>query len=261
MHGLRLQALTDPIDQPPGPSEMQGPQPLDRRRALLLLAAGVAVIIALIVRKVVTTDTVLVLSVLFGSVILHEVSHGVVALRFGDDTAKRAGRLTLNPVSHIDPVGTIILPAILVLAGSPPFGWAKPVPVNPSRLRSPRNHTLLVSLAGPAVNIVLALVAALALRSVLPERFVNVDDLSITTRLLVNLGIVNVVLAVFNLIPIPPLDGSAMVERLLPAKWWPGYLKMRQYSMGLLLVLVLLLPGALNRLFDPAIESWARLVS
>ena len=263
MHGLRLQALTEPIDHPPGPPEVQQqePQPIDRRRALLLLVIGVAVVVALIVRDVVTTETVLILGVLFASVILHEVSHGAVALRFGDDTAQKAGRLTLNPVSHVDVFGTLILPAILVLAGSAPFGWAKPVPVNPSRLRSPRTHSLLVSLAGPAVNIALALIAALALRSVLPATFVDVDSLPITTRLLINLGIVNVVLAVFNLIPIPPLDGSAMVERLLPASWWPGYLKLRQYSMGLLLVLVLLLPGALDRVFDPAISFWARLVS
>ncbi|MGI8686294.1 MAG: site-2 protease family protein, partial [Acidimicrobiales bacterium] len=117
---------------------------------------AVVVVAVLIVRDVVTTHTVLLLAVLFGSVILHEVSHGVVALRFGDDTAKRAGRLTLNPISHVDPFGTIILPVILVLVGSSPFGWAKPVPVNPSRMRSPRNHSLLVSLAGPATNIVLA---------------------------------------------------------------------------------------------------------
>ncbi|HEX2700166.1 MAG TPA: site-2 protease family protein [Acidimicrobiales bacterium] len=212
----------------------------------------------LVVRDVVTTDTVLILAVLFASVILHEVSHGVVALRFGDDTAKKAGRLTLNPVSHVDLFGTVILPAILVLAGSSPFGWAKPVPVNPSRLRSPRNHMLLVSLAGPATNIVLALVAALTLRAVLPDG--GFSGLPVGSELLVNVGLVNVVLAVFNLIPIPPLDGSAMVERLLPGAWWPGYLKLRQYSMGLLLVLVLLLPNALDNVFRPAIRLWAGLV-
>lgn len=219
-----------------------------------------AVVVAvLVVRDVVTTNTVLLLAVLFGSVILHEVSHGVVALRFGDDTAKRAGRLTLNPISHVDLFGTIILPVILVLAGSAPFGWAKPVPVNPSRMRSPRNHSLLVSLAGPATNIVLALLAAVALRSVLPGRGFR-GDLPVGIELLISFGLVNVVLATFNLIPIPPLDGSAMVERLLPAAWWPGYLKLRQYSMVVLLVLVLALPNALDRVFQPAIRFWADLV-
>lgn len=215
--------------------------------------------VALVVRQVITTDTVVVLAVLFGSVILHEVSHGAVANHFGDDTAKRAGRLTLNPVSHIDVFGTLILPAILVLAGGRPFGWAKPVPVTPSKLRSPRNHSLVVSLAGPAVNVALALLAALALRAVLPAQN-PVGEVPLGVQLLINLGLVNVVLAVFNLIPIPPLDGSAMVERLLPATWWPGYLRLRQYSMALLLVLVLMLPNALDRVFEPAIRFWANLV-
>jgi len=217
------------------------------------------VVVALVVRQVITTDTVLILAVLFGSVILHEVSHGAVANHFGDDTAKRAGRLTLNPVSHIDVFGTLILPAILVLAGGRPFGWAKPVPVTPSKLRSPRNHSLVVSLAGPAVNVALALLAALALRAVLPAQS-PVGEVSLGVQLLINMGLVNVVLAVFNLIPIPPLDGSAMVERLLPATWWPGYLRLRQYSMVLLLVLVLMLPNALDRVFEPAIRFWANLV-
>lgn len=216
-------------------------------------------VVALVVRQVITTDTVVVLAVLFGSVILHEVSHGAVANHFGDDTAKRAGRLTLNPVSHIDVFGTLILPAILVLAGGRPFGWAKPVPVTPSKLRSPRNHSLVVSLAGPAVNVALALLAALALRAVLPAQN-PVGEVPLGVQLLINLGLVNVVLAVFNLIPIPPLDGSAMVERLLPATWWPGYLRLRQYSMVLLLVLVLMLPNALDRVFEPAIRFWANLV-
>lgn len=239
---------------------MRQPQPLDRRRALGLLALAIAVVAVLVVRDVIGTDTVLILGALFASVILHEVSHGAVALGLGDDTAKKAGRLTLNPVSHVDVFGTLILPAILVLAGAPPFGWAKPVPVNPSRLRSPRNHTVVVSLAGPAVNIALALVAALALRAVIPDLGFRGRQ-PLTTELLINFGVVNVVLAVFNLIPIPPLDGSAVVERLLPARWWPGYLRVRQYSMALLLVLVLALPGALNRLFDPAIEGWVRLIT
>lgn len=238
---------------------MDGPRPADRLRTLGLLAAAGLLVVALVVRDVVTVDTVLVLSVLFGSVILHEVSHGAVALRFGDDTAQKAGRLTLNPISHVDVFGTLILPTILVLAGSQPFGWAKPVPVTPSRLRDPRNHSLLVSLAGPATNIVLAVVAAMALRSVLPGQ--SPGELPVGVELLINLGLVNVVLAVFNLIPIPPLDGSAVVERMLPAAWWPGYLKLRQYSMGLLVILVLLLPRALDGVFDPAIRFWVGFVT
>lgn len=220
-----------------------------------MLALGAAAIYLLARREVVGTETLLLLGVLFASVILHEVSHGAVALRFGDDTAQKAGRLTLNPVPHVDLFGTIILPAILVLANAPPFGWAKPVPVDPRKMRDPRNHSLIVSLAGPAVNIVLALAAALAVRSVIPAGGYD-GDVPLAVRALVAMGVVNVVLAVFNLIPLPPLDGSAMVERLLPARWWPGYLRFRQYSMGLLFVLVLMLPGALRTLFDPAIDGW-----
>ncbi|MDP9388932.1 MAG: site-2 protease family protein [Actinomycetota bacterium] len=233
---------------------------MTRRRGLVLALLGVVLAYALVRRGVVGTNTLLLLAALFGSVILHEVSHGAVALRYGDDTAKKAGRLTLNPVSHVDPVGTVILPAILVLAGASPFGWAKPVPVSPGKLRSPRNHSVLVSLAGPAVNIALALLAAVVLRGVIPDDgYAGRPPLA--HEALLSLGVVNVVLAVFNLIPLPPLDGSAVVERLLPSRWWPGYLRVRQYSMAILLVLVLLLPRALDRLFTPALEGWFRLLT
>ena len=245
-----------PPDQPPPPVPAR--QPLGRVHTAALLAVGVAVVVVLVARDVVGPETVRTLAVLFVSVILHEVSHGVVALGFGDDTAKRAGRLTLNPVAHVDVFGTIILPTMLVLANAPPFGWAKPVPVNPSRLRSPRNHTVVVSLAGPAVNIVLALVAAVVLRSVLPGE--DPEHLSVAAQIFISMGIINVVLAVFNLIPIPPLDGSAVIERLLPAQWWPRYLHLRQYSMLLLLALVFMVPGGLDPIFDPAVRFWARLI-
>ncbi len=221
------------------------------------------VVYLLVRREVVDTDTALLLGVLFASVILHEVTHGVVALGFGDDTAQKAGRLTLNPLPHVDLFGTLVLPTVLVLAGASPFGWAKPVPVSPRKLRSPRNHTVVVSVAGPATNIVLALLAALVLRSLHPDTALLTlygADASLADRALFSLGAVNVILAVFNLIPIPPLDGSALVERLLPARWWPPYLRVRQYSMVILLVLVLALPGALNRLFEPALEAWVGLL-
>jgi Zn-dependent protease len=239
---------------------VQSPEFMTRRRGLVLALLGVVLAYALVRRGVVGTNTLLLLAALFGSVILHEVSHGAVALRYGDDTAKKAGRLTLNPVSHVDPVGTVILPAVLVLAGASPFGWAKPVPVSPGKLRSPRNHSVLVSLAGPAVNIALALLAAVVLRGVIPDDgYAGRPPLA--HEALLSLGVVNVVLAVFNLIPLPPLDGSAVVERLLPSRWWPGYLRVRQYSMAILLVLVLLLPRALDRLFTPALEGWFRLLT
>ncbi len=203
-----------------------------------------------------------ILAVLVPSVILHEVSHGFVANLFGDDTAKRAGRLTLNPLPHIDPFGTVILPLILSLSGFGAFGFAKPVPVTVGRLRNPRQHSLYVSLVGPAVNIVLAVAAALALRTFFTVetpvgRFVEDTP---AADVLVSLGIINVILAAFNLIPLPPLDGSAVVERLLPATWWPTWLKIRQYSMGVLILVVLLLPGLLARVFTPAIDLWETLL-
>ena len=195
--------------------------------------------------------SLLLLAVLFPSVILHEISHGVVAYAFGDPTARDAGRLSLNPLRHIDPFGTIILPAMLVLAGAPPFGYAKPVPVNLRRLRNPRDHGLLVSLAGPATNLLLVAAATVALRVTRPHGTVG--------EVLLLLGLINVVLAIFNLIPLPPLDGSAVVERMLPARWWPGWLRLRQYSMGILLLILLVLPAkyGLNRVIDPAVRFWA----
>jgi Zn-dependent protease len=203
-------------------------------------------------------DTVLnvlvVLAVIVPSIILHEVAHGVAALQFGDDTAKRAGRLTLNPIPHIDPFGTVILPALLTFATGAAFGYARPVPVNPSRMRRPRDHGLLVSLAGPATNIVLALLAAVAFRQFAPTANPTV------TQFILNFGAINVILAAFNLLPIPPLDGSALVERVLPRRMLPRWHQIRQYSMALLLVVVLLLPQMLNRVFGAAIGLWQQLL-
>ena len=189
------------------------------------------------------------------SIILHEVSHGWVALAFGDDTAKRAGRLTLNPIPHIDALGTIILPGLLVLSGSAPFGWAKPVPVTPSRLRNPRQQSVLVSLVGPATNIALAVIAAAAFDALRPG-----DPTSDVTRFALAFGYANVLLAAFNLLPIPPLDGSAIIERFLPARLWPRWLRFRQYSMGVLLIVVFLLPGVLSNVFDRALRLWEHLL-
>jgi Zn-dependent protease len=192
----------------------------------------------------VSHQAIVFLVVLIPSVILHEVAHGVVANAFGDDTAKRAGRLTLNPIAHIDPFGTIVLPLLLAVTSSGVFGWAKPVPVNPGNLRNPRQQSLLVSLAGPATNIALALIAS---------PFFVADR---SNDWLYGFVLVNVVLAAFNLLPIPPLDGSALIERVLPRSWWPNWLKFRQYSMGLVLLLVLVFPGALSHVFDAALRLW-----
>ena len=216
----------------------------------------------------------LLFAVLIPSVILHEISHGALALVFGDDTAQKAGRLTLNPIPHIDPLGTILVPAIMAFSGFGVFGWAKPVPVRPNRLRSPRNHGLMVSLVGPAVNIVLALIAAVILRFLSPpgtaglvSQHLGGVDLGPLTPSLFNqvvfvTGLVNVILAAFNLIPLPPLDGSAVIERVMPKRWFESWLRLRNYSMGILLIVMLVGGSLLSRLvFVPAIELWSRLLS
>ena len=193
-------------------------------------------------------------AVLIPSVILHEISHGWVALAFGDDTAKRAGRLTLNPIAHIDPFGTIILPAILILTSHGAFGYAKPVPVNPRQLRDPRNQSLLVSLAGPAVNIILAVSAALVLRQI------GLATENLTRDIIFTVGWANAILAAFNLIPIPPLDGSALVERVLPRSMWAGYLRFRQYSFPILFVIVFVWRDGLNAFFLWVLHLWGHLL-
>jgi Zn-dependent protease len=190
------------------------------------------------------------------AVILHEISHGVVALWFGDRTAKDAGRLTLNPVPHIDPFGSIVLPAMGAIAGLPVFGYAKPVPVNPNQLHKPRRDMLYVSLAGPATNLTLMLVAAIGARA-LYESGPNVlfyEDLPLGTRIVFTFALVNLLLGVFNLLPIPPLDGSALLERVLPERWLPGWYRFRPYGLLVLLVLIFW-SGALGKVLGPVIDQ------
>ena len=175
--------------------------------------------------------------------------------------------LTLNPIPHIDPFGTIILPALLALSGAGVIGWAKPVPVNVSRLRHPRNEGVVVSLIGPAVNIALAVIFGLTWRYLLPIQ----DKLytSYTAQLpgpvwaqyIFVLGYINVLLAVFNLIPLPPLDGSAVLERLLPQSLLPGYYRIRPFTMFIPLAIVLLFPSVLDHIFQPALNEWFRLLA
>lgn len=200
--------------------------------------------------------------VLLPTIILHEISHGVVAYWCGDDTAKRAGRLSLNPLRHIDPVGSVLVPILLIATTGSAFGWAKPVPVSVNNLRHPRNQAVLVSLAGPFVNVVIALVAGFAFRLVAGGVFLpyNLNAWPIGYLVLFLLGEVNVIIAVFNLIPIPPLDGSAVLERFMPTDWLPGYYRLRRLSMILVLVLVFLAPGVLDALFNHALSYWGDIV-
>lgn len=197
-------------------------------------------------------QTLIYFGCLIVAVILHEISHGVVALWFGDPTAKDAGRLTLNPVPHVDLFGTIILPAMAALVNFPVFGYAKPVPVNPNRLHKPRRDMFYVSLAGPALNLTLMVVAALVARGMYqngPPVFFY-EDLPVGTQIVFSFALVNMLLGVFNLLPIPPLDGSALLERVLPAQWLPSWYKFRPYGLLIIFVLVFM-TGALSRLLNP----------
>jgi Zn-dependent protease len=181
------------------------------------------------------------------AVCFHEAAHGYVANFFGDPTAKRAGRLTLNPVRHIDPFGTVVLPLILIIAGLPVFGYAKPVPVNVSRLRNPRNHAVLVSLAGPGLNLAFAAmsIAICRLSGATYDPYSGTimasGSLSLNIAQAFELfGLVNILLAAFNLLPFPPLDGSAIIERLVPQQHIARYYALRQSAMPVLFGFLLL---------------------
>lgn len=161
-------------------------------------------------------DLFIVLPVLFFSIVLHEFAHGYAAYKMGDDTAYLMGRLTLNPVKHIDPIGTVVVPAICYLSGLPMFGWAKPVPVNALRLRSPRKSMGKVALAGPTANLLLAVVCAFLMKLALVTGWLSPQGTAQAIKFLIYGLQINVLLAVFNLMPIPPLDGGHIVEALLP---------------------------------------------
>jgi Zn-dependent protease len=231
------------------------------------LIGGGAVLVALVAEiyrhHVISEEETLFFVILVPTIILHEISHGVVALWCGDRTAKDAGRLSLNPLRHIDIFGTILLPLVLILKTGHAFGWAKPVPVNVANLRSPRNQAVLVSLAGPALNILIALVAGFALHLVANAAVLPYEGFSswpIVDQLLLLLGYTNVLIAVFNLIPVPPLDGSAVIERFLPASALPTYYRFRMFSMILVIILAYGAPGLLDSLFSHAGSIWASAV-
>ncbi len=200
-------------------------------------------------------EIVLSLVAVFTAIVFHEVSHGHVALRLGDPTAKQLGRLTLNPIAHVDPVGTILVPLVLAILRAPLFGWAKPVPINPMNFRNPFRGMMLVALAGPSTNVVMALAATAvgrvllllvpssgAVAGSLPGNLVNA-----WFTFLAYLVIYNLFLAGFNLLPIPPLDGSRVLSYFLPAGGRRLMLQLERY--GFLIVAGLLYLGVFNGVF------------
>ena len=195
------------------------------------------------------------------AIILHEVMHGFVALRFGDDTALRMGRLTLNPLSHIDLFGTIIMPAMLLFLHLPVFGYAKPVPVNFNRLRSPRFGMMIVAAAGPLTNIVLAILSALAMRVVAGFVDTSWGGQHIAYpigRMLYASVLINIILAVFNLFPLLPLDGGRVLYTLLPQPAARAYARLEPF--GFLILLVLLYTDSVERVINPIISAIARVL-
>ena len=188
--------------------------------------------------------------ILFFSVIIHECAHGWVAYRLGDPTAKLAGRLTLNPLPHIDFIGTIAVPALLIWIKSPIIlGWAKPVPVNFAALHHPKRDMIWVGLAGPLVNIALAVVASVLLRTNLPGYIPPLLEVCI---------LINLILAIFNLMPIPPLDGSRLVMGILPYSLARAYARLERY--GMVIIFLLLYFRVLDHILWPLVRIFGQLL-
>lgn len=196
------------------------------------------------------------------AITLHEAAHGYAALALGDDTARQAGRLSLNPIRHVDPVGTLLVPGILLVGQlltmgrvEGMFGWAKPVPVAVWRLRQPRLGMMLVAAAGPAMNFALALLAGLLAHPAgLLGALLSPDSMSWVYRFLLLSILANLVLGLFNLLPIPPLDGGRIVTGLLPRALAAPFMRLEAYGVLIVLLLVFLLPRLVEG-FDPI--GWA----
>lgn len=173
------------------------------------------------------------------AIVFHEVAHGWVALALGDTTARDMGRLTLNPIRHVDPVGTLLVPGALALFGGPVFGWAKPVPVNSRRLRNPRFGMMAVAAAGPGTNLLLALLGALLVG--VAVGLAATQGVQLPAWAMTMFGafiVINAFLAFFNLLPIPPFDGSHILGGLLPESWAENWQKIQALGMLLLVVLI-----------------------
>ena len=186
------------------------------------------------------------------AIVLHEMGHGFAAYKLGDPTAKRAGRLSFNPLRHVDPFGTVLLPLLLMLMDLPVFGYAKPVPYNPRYFKDPRKGDLIVGLAGPGANLAQALAAAVVawvLYLAAPLAQWLAGSVAFAYFYLVFLplyALINLYLMFFNLLPIPPLDGSSIFAFFLPERHLPTYYKIQQYAMPVFLLVAVLVPYIFN---------------
>lgn len=194
------------------------------------------------------------------AITLHEVAHGLVAYRLGDPTAKMLGRLTLNPLKHVDPIGTVVVPLImLLLPGGFVFGWAKPVPIGVNNLRNRRRDMALVSAAGPVSNLLMAVFWALVVRlgyGLLPAAPRIAEPIMLAGVAGV---FINAVLMIFNLLPLPPLDGGRVASSLMPPQWASAYDRIEPF--GLLIIVALLLTGVLNAILFPVLGACLNLFS
>ena len=198
------------------------------------------------------------------AIVFHEIAHGLVARRLGDPTAEERGRLTLNPIKHVDPFGTVLLPMMLALTHAPVFGWAKPVPVNYRRLGKPRRDMILVALAGPGMNLLLALLGTIILAITVATTNSEPGQVAqFVAHNAINFVFINIFLAVFNLIPVPPFDGGHVVEGLMPRPAARRFRRIGRYSLLVLVFLLLILPSIsdsadiVGQVVSPVVDSIA----
>lgn len=193
-----------------------------------------------------TVWTIVGLALFIPAIVFHEVAHGYAAYRLGDPTAKSRGRLSLNPLKHIDPFGSVLLPLLMAFSGGPIFGYAKPVPYNPRYFKDIRKGELIVGLAGPAANLVLALIGAVLCHLAVAFYGFNADFAYSLYLIGAQFSLINLYLMFFNLLPIPPLDGSSIITPFLSDKALKKYYQIQQYALFILILLIVVVPYIFN---------------